>query len=523
MIRHIFRRDWRELWPLVAIVTAVQVTNAALWFALGHFREPQGLVIVAQVFSLTIFLGLAVLITAAVQLDLLPGVSQDWLVRPISRRDLLCAKLLFVLAAAHAPMLLADLAHGTAAGFGLRDSLAAALSRNAQVLLFFSLPVLAIAAMTRTLVQVVAGMLAIWLTVTVAIIAGVLVRGGIAPPFAGSGMQWMTPAFWSVLALLAAVVIIPMQYFRRATLPGRSVAVAAVVLAPMLSLSTWAPAFAVQQWLSPAPDTAEPMTIAFDPGIGRSVALPASPSADVVLLPLRVSGLTAQSIVMNDRAEVRLVRGDGTMLYRARTVAGIGYGDDFPVQTAAGGDIETHQRVVFPDNVYELVRGQSVRMEIDYSLTLFHMEAARTISPVNGDERFAELGWCKTKIDQEGDDVELGCIKTGGAPMCVSVTLENPANGRRNPERHYCAPDYTPYPAHVYPDSTSQFGADLQFRDSDGLATYPVDGSQLADAQVVLKSYSPVAHFTRRLVIPEIRLEDWAAVEGDPQVLRGLP
>ena len=54
-----------------------------------------------------------------------------------------------------------------------------------------------------------------------------------------------------------------------------------------------------------------------------------------------------------------------------------------------------------------------------------------------------------------------------------------------------------------------RFGRNLPFRDPTGLAHYPVDGSQLAESQVVLRTYQPQDHFTRRLVIPEIRLKDW--------------
>lgn len=512
MIWHIFRKDLRQLLPLVAVVTIAQVANAALWFALGHFNEPKGLVVVAEVFSVGIFVAIAALITATVQLDVLPGVSQDWLVRPIRRSDLLCAKLLFVSIVVHIPMLLSDLAHGTAAGFALRDSLMAALSRTFEILLFFSLPVLAIAAVTRTLVQVAALVVAIWLIVTVAIIAGVVMRGGAAPPFAATGLQWMTPAFWSVLAFAGTAAILPMQYFRRATTRARGIVVAAVVLAPMLSFATWASAFSVQRTFSPNPAIAEPITIAFDPGLGRSATEPAATSANVVLVPIRVSGLVPESIVMNDRATVRLMARDGTTLFSGRTTVNLGYGDDFPVRTAEAGEVRVHQRIVFPERVYELVRTQPVRMEIDYSLTLFQLEARNEISAMNGDRRLTGLGWCRTKIDQDGDDIELGCIKTGSAPMCVGVTLENPTNGKRNPESQYCAPDYTPYTAHIYPDSTSRFGVGIEFRDLRGLGKFPVDGSQLADARVILKSYLPAAHFTRRLVIPEIRLGDWAAV-----------
>jgi len=49
----------------------------------------------------------------------------------------------------------------------------------------------------------------------------------------------------------------------------------------------------------------------------------------------------------------------------------------------------------------------------------------------------------------------------------------------------------------------------VPFRDTSGLAHYPVDGSQLADARVVMRLYSPADHFSRRVLIPSIRLSDW--------------
>jgi hypothetical protein len=511
MIWRIVRKDWGQLWPLVAIVATAQWTNTALWFSLGHFKEPRGLVIFAELFSFASGIGMVALITAAVQEDALPGVSQDWLVRPIRRGDLLRAKLLFVVVAVHGPMLLADLTHGMAAGFAVRDSLTAALSRSALMLLVFDLPVLAMAAVTRTLVQVAASLLGIWLMVMVGVAAGVLVRGGAPPPFASSGIQWMTPTFWSLLACSAAAVIVPLQYFRRATTRARIIVIGAALLAPMLSFSTWTSAFALQRRLSPNPSLAEPIAIAFDPGLGRAAAEPASTSANAVLLPLRVSGLAPESIVMNDRADLRLVSRDGRTLFRGRTTITLGYGDDFPVRTTEGGDVRTHQRIVLPGPAYAGVRTQSVRVEIDYSLTLFHIEAAQVIPAMNGDGRLTPFGWCKTKIDEDGDEIELGCLTTGGAPTCVSVALENPTNGQRNPENRYCDPDYTPYPVHFFPDAMSQLGAGIRFRDVQGLARYPVDGLQLAGSRVVLKSYRPHAHFTRRLVIAEIRLGEWAA------------
>jgi len=58
--------------------------------------------------------------------------------------------------------------------------------------------------------------------------------------------------------------------------------------------------------------------------------------------------------------------------------------------------------------------------------------------------------------------------------------------------------------------------ANLSFRDLQGRAKYPVDSAQLAGAQVSVKTYKPVALFTRHLVIPEICLGDWEAVAPAP-------
>jgi hypothetical protein len=57
----------------------------------------------------------------------------------------------------------------------------------------------------------------------------------------------------------------------------------------------------------------------------------------------------------------------------------------------------------------------------------------------------------------------------------------------------------------------ARFGGGLTFRDFNGLAKYPVDGSQLQDSRIVMRIYKPLEHFTRRLMISEVKLGDWAS------------
>jgi len=105
--------------------------------------------------------------------------------------------------------------------------------------------------------------------------------------------------------------------------------------------------------------------------------------------------------------------------------------------------------------------------------------------------------------DAEGDDIVVGCLKTGRAPDCVSGTLQNRLTREHNPEDYLCRPDYSPV-AVPYLDPVRQYEGELEYRDPKGLAKYPVDEAQIQNADVVLRSFRPQAHFTRRLVIPSI-------------------
>jgi hypothetical protein len=502
------------------VVTGGQLASAATWQLLGVFGEPKGLLLVAQVFSYLVFLGIASLICAVVQQDSVAGVAQDWLIRPIPRGMVLREKLLFVLVCVHVPMLVVDVSHGLAAGSTVGQAMAAALLRTGCVMLAFDLPVMALASMTKTLVQVIAGFLAVWLLVVIIVAVGIAARGGQAPVFAATGMQWMTPAFWAAVAMAAASMILPLQYFRRAVRLARAVSVGAAVLAALLSFVPWSWAFSAQQWFSGSSAASESVRLAFDGGAARALAEPGAVSSNSIRLPIEVSGLAADSMVLNDRAEIRIVNSGGMELYRGRTVGQMGYGDDFRVRAEKGETVRTYQRVDLPDKVFALIRDQPVRIEIDYSLSLLQVDGEVTMTALAGSTYSDKFGACRAKLDPDGDSVEFGCFRAGGAEACIGATLENSLTGIRNPETPLCSPDYAPFAVHVIPDAVGRIAGEVRFRDPLGLAKYPVDGSQLGDARVRLMSFRPAGHFRRQLVASGIRLSDWTAtpqVNGRPQ------
>jgi hypothetical protein len=509
MTWHIIRKDWGLLWPLVTLIAIAQAANVVLQMALGHFGEPPSLAVVGQAFPYLVWLGIVLLISAAVHQDTVPGVTQDWLVRPIARFDLLRAKVLFVLLSVHVPMLLADVGHGMAAGFSIAESLKAALAHAGLVMTVLDMPAFAVATLTRNATEVLVSFVAMWLVVLFGVGIGVIARRGASPPFASTGMQWMTPVFWSLVAGIAALVVVPLQYFRRATTHARMVVVGAVVVAPILSFSSWNAAFSLQQWLSPKASLAETIAVNFDT-TSAAASLPGGAEAvtNTALLPLVVSGVESDSIVASDRTVIRLIDKNGGLVFAGSTT-GDRLRDDFHVRVRSDQAVHERQRIVLPEKIYARVRTTSLRAELYYSLTLFQRNATTTIAATNGNDRSAKFGWCRTQIDQDGDDVEVGCLALGGPPSCIAAILENTVTRQRNPERLSCVHDYMPFPAHLFPDALSRFSGGVKFRDPQELRHFPVDGSQLAVARVRLTSYRPVAHVTRLVVIPELRPADW--------------
>ena len=95
-------------------------------------------------------------------------------------------------------------------------------------------------------------------------------------------------------------------------------------------------------------------------------------------------------------------------------------------------------------------------MEIDYSLTLFLIQAVNTMPATNGEGRFSALGRCATKIDQEGDDIEVGCVNVGAGPTCIFLALEDSTTGTRNPRKRYMRPGLRAVPSACLPESISQ-------------------------------------------------------------------
>ncbi|HEY4365399.1 MAG TPA: hypothetical protein VGN17_30845 [Bryobacteraceae bacterium] len=498
MIWHIFKKDLRLQWKFVALMALVQFANLTLLIKISPFLENATLRNLFQLLFMATLVGIPFLVAAGVHLDPIPGVRQDWLVRPIRRVDLLLAKSLFVIAAVHVPMLLADLIRGLAFGFPFGASLEAALSHGLFVLLVVSLPLLAFASLTKNTMEAITAALVVFLAV--AAFSLIFQPHGNASLLPTTGLAWVQEAAHSLLLIVVAGVVLFLQYFRRRTLLSRGVTVAAVVVAMFSMYLPWNQAFAIQQRLSSDPSAAASVNVAFDPAaerFHRSPDMYGDEERAVVAVPLRFANMPDGSVLISDRVEIS--RGDtgeldgriGSVLARRRT------GDDRPLSYLIAN---------LSADLYQRIKDESQPVHLKLYLTLFRPAGSSTVPAINGRLHTPDLGDCATKMNSAETAIRLGCVPLAERPSCFGVQLRVP-NGPANPEQFQCQGDYAPFfDAVLITPAGSQ---NIPFRDVNGLAKYPVDGTLLNQAQLAIHTFEAVDHFTRTVEIPGIRLRDW--------------
>jgi hypothetical protein len=555
MVWHIFKKDVRLLWPFVLGAAGIQFARAAVRYRLDQVgvADAQALSQLLELLMPASVLAAGLLIATAVHQDALPGVRQDWLVRPVKRKDLLFAKLLFLLVMVHGPILLADMFETMAHGFSPGQVLFSAITRGLLWLGFLTLPALAFAALTRNMTETVVGGVVLFLCNA----APRQFLGHLRlPPTSGTGLEWVARVSVYSLLFLGATVILTMQYFRRKTIFSRWLILAVACLAFLALYIPWQVTFAVEKRLSPTSGADRSILPVYAPTLGRFL-LPEGVNrnavsqgnggiryeASTVYVPVHITALPDGGVLNTDRSQVRLLALDGKLLYQ-------GPGDDLlvnkeghrgPTHFTIGsfgfkrgiktndlsvpqdGEAWIYHGIALPPGIYGHIKNQPLRLEIDYSFTLLQ-GGTYVIPALDGKQVLPGLGRCTTKMDDDGDDVNLHCLKTGSPPpSCVSAFLEHVPSGRGNPGVFGCDPNYAPFLDQINPDGIARFGLGIRFHDLSGLTKYPVEAADLPESRVVVRVYQPQEHFTRQLVIPQIRLSDWESVERKQVADNGSP
>ena len=249
MIRHILKKDWKLLWPIVAVVAAVQIGCEWAVFSSGLFADNPAAEVLLRPLTLAWFIGIAALTAAVVHQDAIPGANQDWLIRPLKRPQLLLAKLIFLALTISAPMFILNLAHALAMGMPVAPSLSAVLTKELFIFACFIVPVAALAATTRNMTELIVLGAILVLIFAASLSVSAFFLGADWCPTCHTGMAWLQHLLQHVGVLLGAGVILFLDYYQRRYAVARGVAVLGAVSLVFVQLS-WGSAFGIEQWLT---------------------------------------------------------------------------------------------------------------------------------------------------------------------------------------------------------------------------------------------------------------------------------
>src|SRR6185437_5220927 len=330
------------------------------------------------------------------------------------------------------------------------------------------------------------------------------ITGSPLGPTSNTGLAWIPLTFRFAIYFVAALVILALQYFRRATRTSWLILAASVAICLFSTLVPWKVVFALQKVIAPAPVTARGIAVHFDPAHGHFQSAAQASSArippisgagerdetneDAILhIPLVFTGIPTGSILKVDRTVARLT---GPSTTREQIVSAMGDPGDFEVP-----DDDQHTSEPRPvdeilhvrGSVYTRLKDAPVTLQLDYSVTLLNLSSTHSIPAVNGDLRIDGLGRCETRLNDSRTEVDLIRVNIGNPSQCTTALLQDPDTGLHNPPLHDCRDDYAPYFGRYQPPDTLVLrGVDFDFRDPSGLIHYPVNESTVNGAHVLI-------------------------------------
>jgi hypothetical protein len=492
LVLHIFRKDWKLLGKSFLIFVFIEMLPALL--RLDH-GSSSGQLAFLQLPAVTIAgIAIAFMVIAIVQQDAIPGVTQDWLVRPIGRGDLFLAKLLFVLLVQTA-IFASDVLQIGFSGFTLAQAVKAALSHTLYFGVILTLPAMCIASVTETMMEAVIGSALVFLLGTAVDVTGVFLHGGseyLHRPSGRSGIEWMGDYFGQAVLLGTVALVLWKQYADRRTAWSRRATACGAIAFALTLFVPWSLSFGLQEKLSADRAAANAVRLSVGrPSVDLSSTVERTgtePDATHFLLPINVSGMPEHSVLKSDRTMVRILSAEGRQIYRTET-------DPWIWQSESTSAV---QGFFVPAKIVQQLRDKAFTVELEHSLTILASSRRDEVSAFNGTLLSGGIGNCATSSGRSGAAIILRCQHPGSGSQCVHAFLQSPDKTKHvDSLPGWCTPDYSPGLERINKDPISTFGMTFFLRDPFSGTVFPSDEASLRHSTIVIDTFTPLSHFHR--------------------------
>jgi hypothetical protein len=513
MIWHIIRKDLRLLWVLAASVAAVNLCNDALLMSGGSFQRAGGndggqFSVVSNLALPAIgLLGLALLVISVLQLDRLPGSSQDWLTRPIPRGTLFTSKLLFVIVVGLLPIFLGDVAMGLAVHFDLGAVLAASGSRSVALLCLICVPAALVATVTATLSEAlvfVVGLLVILIAEVVTVIELQLFEPGWP-----TGFGWIATWIFGLFNVGVLLLAIPLQLRWRAGNRLRWILLAVFSLEPAIAAIPMGAVMRIQHAVGPGAHAS--VSVEADPGRRPTIRISVQraggreTSSTLLTVPVTIVGTEETDRVVVDRAVLRLVPPTGatqTGKLAGEYVAPVGSG---PLLLKGADARPTAGELSFwlPTDLFVAAKALHAKAEVRLFGTDFRADAGRSLAtlrhePLDGHTR------CYVHQRPLSEEREVTCESTRDLSDCweLRAPTEDVAHLNVNPVG--CRrPDYEPWPVPVWRDAYySGLVGQFSFKHPPGFDDASSAVERGWEDSLVVLAYTQTVHFIDTIEFP---------------------
>ena len=505
MILHIFRKDWKLLWRFFLVFVGVEFIPAFLRMKNGAFPSSSQLAFLEFPSTVVAMAAIVFMAIAIMHQDAIPGMTQDWLVRPIKRMDLLLAKLLFV-ALMQGAIFAADFTQISGSGFSFAQALAGASAHNIYFGVMLTLPALCIAAVTRNIMEAIAGSALAFLVWMCVDATAVFLHGGasfLRRPSATGGTEWIGNYVGQSFLIAGVVLVLGMQYRKRETRTSRWIIGATTAVFVVAQFLPWSVTFAAQQHLSPNLAASEPIALTADaPQADPAPQLQpnATPDSIHLLVPLKITGVPDSGVVKSDRSEIALLTPDGHVLYRTE-------GDSWIHVGKAGSDV-VMQGFNIPEKILRGVSNHPVVLTTDHSLTLLSLKDRYRMPAIDGKAGNEDIGHCATSTARLGTAIVVRCDRPSTGVQCINTYIEEPGTANRIQSMPgWCTPDYAPGLERYNRNPMASWGNTFFFHDPMSGDTFPTDKVSLSQAKAVMEVFEVQSHFQRKtqLALPALQ------------------
>jgi pimeloyl-ACP methyl ester carboxylesterase len=461
----ILRKDLLSLWPLALLTALLFAADVFVlrWELVPLWAEfrPLLLVVVFMLSTLAVF-----------QLDSAVSLVDDWLCRPVPRRELVAAKLVFLLLVSYLPAalatLIADLCLGASPAESLQD---AVLPRDDSYFPYFPLvlPLLLLTALvTRTLVQGIGVLIALFVCMFMIPTPFVTAPDPMTPGpgdegLRAAGLLWLSMAPAKGVPLLLAALGFWLVHARRRILAARillavTAGVAVLLFLLPMWLLPWKAVYAAQTSLHPAvpPVGAQKIhlhsTRACFPAtrlgeLAKSPAFHAAREASGLRMwsdeDLRDSG--ADSIAFLTTIEARRLPPGWRATLNHVQAEYLAQGDTplFSLRPAFYGSSMAHAWVL-PESALRRLDGADASLRLRYWFTL--LEPRNFSLPVDGRRHaLPGLGHCSAAMNDTLDRIDVECFSAFRQPAQITAELNDiPASRASTPPD--LSPGWTQWP-----------------------------------------------------------------------------